>query len=86
MGGWGELYPVLFWIFWIFLTLLSPLVPDGGFAFFNLLTAILISSNIILYRCMYDNKLLSSVFSSTEIITGIEPRWQRQRSEDCRIK
>ena len=25
MGGWGELYPVLFWIFGIFLTLLIPL-------------------------------------------------------------
>ena len=24
-GGWGELYPVLFWIFWIFLTLQCPL-------------------------------------------------------------
>ena len=46
VGGWGELYPVLFWIFGIFLTLLSPLVPDGGFTFFNLLTAILISSTI----------------------------------------
>ena len=46
VGGWGELYPVLFWIFGIRLTLQSP---------FNLLDPeFLRASNICLDRSSYN--------------------------------
>ena len=36
MGGWGELYPVLFWIFGIFLNIAKPLSYADTIVYANL--------------------------------------------------
>ena len=54
VGGWVELYPIVFWIFGIFLTLQSPLVKPNSLEFGLMKNSIILDKNmLIVSRAFY---------------------------------